>query len=223
MTFTNEHKPLFITGTDTDVGKTVVSAWLVHQFNMDYWKPIQCGDLNNTDTMKVARLSGFSTTRSNFCIHPEAYSFAQTVSPHLAARQSKLTIDLQQIRLPVTQNRLVIEGAGGVWVPVNPQQNMMDLIKHLDARVIVVSRGTLGTINHTCLTLEALRSRGIDVLGVIISGAVQHENKQAIEHFGKTRVLAELPLIETLDCASLSACKATRLLQEKLLEDKVYT
>ena len=196
-------RPVFVTGTDTCVGKTVVCAWLVNQFKLDYWKPVQCGDLDNTDTMQVAALSGYNGSDNQFRIHPETYKFRHPLSPHLASQKEGIDIDLASIAMPVTANRLIIEGAGGVLVPLNKQHTMVDLIKRFNALVLVVSRGTLGTINHTCLTLEALRLRKLTVSGVIISGITSQENKQAIEYFGRTRVLAELPYIQPLSAETL--------------------
>jgi dethiobiotin synthetase len=171
---------IFITGIGTDVGKTIVSAIVVEALEADYWKPIQAGDLDFSDTHKVK--SGISNNKSRF--HPNAYALNTPASPHLAAALDGITIDLEQIREPATTNHLVIEGAGGIMVPLNDKDCVADLI-HKDYKVIVVSRHYLGSINHTLLTIEALQNRKINVAGIIFSG---DENKATEEIIlGKTK------------------------------------
>ena len=156
---------LFITGISTDVGKTIASAIIVEALQADYWKPIQAGDLEHSDTHKVQSL--VSNTQSQF--HPNSYALQTPASPHLAAAKDGITIDLNQIQEPATTNHLVIEGAGGILVPLNDTQSVVDLIQS-DYKVIVVSRHYLGSINHTLLTIEALQNREIQVAGIIFSG-----------------------------------------------------
>ncbi len=156
---------LFITGISTDVGKTVASSIIVEALQADYWKPIQAGDLEHSDTHKVQSL--ISNTQSKF--HPNIYALQTPASPHLAAAKDGITIDLNQIREPQTNNHLVIEGAGGILVPLNETQSVVDIIQP-DYKVIVVSRHYLGSINHTLLTIEALQNRKIQVAGIIFSG-----------------------------------------------------
>jgi dethiobiotin synthetase len=156
---------LFITGIGTDVGKTVASAIITQALEADYWKPIQAGDLALSDTHKVK--SQILNSKSQF--HPNAYALNTPASPHLAAALDGVTIDLQQIKEPQTNNHLVIEGAGGVLVPLNDNDCVIDLIQK-DYKVIVVSRHYLGSINHTLLTIEALQNRKITVAGIIFSG-----------------------------------------------------
>lgn len=156
---------LFITGISTDVGKTVASAIIVEALQADYWKPIQAGDLEHSDTHKVQSL--VSNTQSQF--HPNSYALQTPASPHLAAAKDGITIDLNQIQEPETTNHLVVEGAGGILVPLNDTQSVVDLIQS-DYKVIVVSRHYLGSINHTLLTIEALQNRKIQVAGIIFSG-----------------------------------------------------
>jgi dethiobiotin synthetase len=156
---------LFITGISTDVGKTVASAIIVEALQADYWKPIQAGDLENSDTHKVQSL--ISNTQSQF--HPNSYALQTPASPHLAAAKDGITIDLNQIQEPATTNHLVIEGAGGILVPLNDTESVVDIIQP-DYKVIVVSRHYLGSINHTLLTVEALQNRKIQVAGIIFSG-----------------------------------------------------
>jgi len=156
---------LFITGIGTDVGKTITAAIVTQALEADYWKPIQAGDLDNSDSHKIQRY--ISNDKS--IIHENSYKLKTPASPHYAAEIDKITIDLKQIKEPKTDNRLVIEGAGGIFVPLNETDCIIDLIQP-DYKVIVVSRHYLGSINHTLLTLEALKSRNIKVAGIIFSG-----------------------------------------------------
>ncbi len=160
---------LFITGISTDVGKTIASAIIVEALQADYWKPIQAGDVENSDSHKIKSFVSNNVT----VIHANAYLLRTPASPHLAAAIDGVVVDLQQIKEPLTQNHLVIEGAGGVFVPLNDTECVIDLIQP-DYKVIVVSRHYLGSINHTLLTIEALRNRNIGIAGIIFSG---DENK----------------------------------------------
>jgi len=160
---------LFITGISTDVGKTITSAIIVEALEADYWKPIQAGDLDNSDSHKIK--SQISNTKSQ--IFGNSYKLNTPASPHLAAEIDGITIDLKQINEPKTNNHLVIEGAGGIFVPLNEKDSIIDLIQP-DYKVIVVSRHYLGSINHTLLTIETIKNRGFEVSGVIFSGS---ENK----------------------------------------------
>ena len=156
---------LFITGIGTDVGKTVASAIVTQALEADYWKPIQAGDLDYSDTHKVK--SQIANIKSQF--HPNAYALNTPASPHLAAELDGISIDLKKIVEPKTENHLVIEGAGGVFVPLNDKDCVIDLIQK-EYKVIVVSRHYLGSINHTLLTVEALQNRKIKIAGIIFSG-----------------------------------------------------
>jgi len=160
---------LFITGISTDVGKTITSAIVVEALEADYWKPVQAGDLDNSDSHKVK--SQISNSKSQF--YPNSYQLNTPASPHLAAEIDGITIDLKKIQEPKTDNHLVIEGAGGIFVPLNQEDSIIDLIQP-DYKVIVVSRHYLGSINHTLLTIEAIQNRGFQVAGIIFSGS---ENK----------------------------------------------
>ncbi len=160
---------LFITGISTDVGKTIASAIIVEALEADYWKPIQAGDLDNSDSHKVK--SQISNPKSQ--IFENSYQLNTPASPNLAAELDGITIDLKNITEPNTDNHLVIEGAGGILVPLNDTDCVVDVIQ-ADYKVIVVSRHYLGSINHTLLTIEALKNRKIDIAGIIFSG---DENK----------------------------------------------
>lgn len=160
---------LFITGIGTDVGKTVASAIITQALEADYWKPIQAGDLDHSDSHKVrAYISNDQTI-----IHENSYKLNTPASPHLAAAIDGITLDLKQIKEPKTKNHLVIEGAGGLLVPLNDNDCIVDLIQK-EYKVVVVSRHYLGSINHTLLTYEALKSRNITLAGIVFSG---DENK----------------------------------------------
>ncbi len=156
---------IFITGISTNVGKTICAAIITESLSADYWKPIQAGDLHNGDADCVAKyLSNQKTV-----IHPNSYALQTPASPHLAAEIDNVQIRLSEIIEPKTANHLVIEGAGGILVPLNNQDCVVDLIQN-DYKVIVVSRHYLGSINHTLLTIEALKSRNISISGIVFSG-----------------------------------------------------
>ncbi|HQE35153.1 MAG TPA: dethiobiotin synthase [Flavobacterium alvei] len=162
---------IFVTGISTDVGKTIASSIIVEALQADYWKPIQAGDLENSDSHKIK--SYISNTESKF--HTNAYALNTPASPHLAAELDGITLDLKNSKEPETKNHLVIEGAGGVLVPLNNNDCVIDLIQK-DYKVIVVSRHYLGSINHTLLTIEALKNRQLNIVGIIFSG---DENKSS--------------------------------------------
>ena len=164
---------LFITGISTDVGKTIASAIITEALEADYWKPIQAGDLDNSDSHKVK--SKISNPKSQ--IFENSYKLNTPASPHFAAAIDGIIIDLKQIQEPTTTNHLVIEGAGGILVPLNNQDCIIDLIQK-DYKVLLVSRHYLGSINHTLLTFEALKNRNIPLAGIIFSG---DENKASEE------------------------------------------
>jgi dethiobiotin synthase len=186
----------FITGTDTDVGKTLVSAWLcAHAPSYSYFKPVQSGSDVGTDTDTVKTLSPDTKT------FPSTYTLKAFLSPHHAAEDESVSIDLEAISMPPTAASSppwIVEGAGGVFVPLNHTHTMMDLIKRLSIPVLIVTRGTLGTLNHTLLTLYALKHHGISVSGIIMSGAINPRNKDSIEKYGGVPVLAHLPFIKDI-------------------------
>lgn len=193
------NRGVFVTGTDTDVGKTVVSAWLLRHLGWEYWKPVQAGVAGGTDVARVRHLSGAAAHR----FHPSAYVLREPLSPHEAARREGIEIELERFRLPVARP-LVVEGAGGVLVPLNPQALMVDLMVRLGLPVVLVSRTALGTLNHTLLSLEALRHRGVEVVGVVMCGAAAPHNRQAIEQYGQVAVVGEIPWLEPLTPETLA-------------------
>jgi dethiobiotin synthase len=191
----------FVTGTDTGVGKTVVSAMLCAALDAIYWKPIQTGTREGPDRATVIRLAGLARKRTI----PEVYRFAPPVSPHLAAQRAHVRIELQKFALPsiAPDENLIVEGAGGVLVPLNDMQLMTDLIAHLKLPVLLVARTALGTINHTLLSIAALRSARVDLRGVMMVGKPNVDNHKAIEHYGSVPVLGTLPPLRRLNRAAL--------------------
>lgn len=181
-------KRIFVAGIGTDVGKTIVSAILCEALNADYWKPVQAGLQPETDSF---RLKGLISSPS-FRVYPEAYRLATACSPHLAARIDGVEISLKKIKVPQTRKRLIIEGAGGLLVPLNEKESVIDLIMHLEAPVILVSRNYLGSINHTMLSIEALRSRSINVMGIIFNGEHNLDTEDIIASKSRLPVLAKI-------------------------------
>ena len=190
---------LFVTGTDTGIGKTVLSALLVAALDLDYWKPIQTGASEVTDRQTVIMCAGIPGERT----HPEQYIFDPPVSPHLAAELKGVEIEIERIRRPLTSRRLVIEGAGGVLVPINSKLFMLDLARHLQTSVVVASRTALGTINHTLLTIAALRKAQLEITGVVMIGKENRENVQAVERYGHVPVVGWIPWLDRVDRETL--------------------
>lgn len=189
-----------ITGTDTDAGKSVFAAGLAGHLGARYWKPVQAGLDGETDSKLVARLSGGRAT-----VLPEAYRLTTPCSPHEAARIDGVAIDLSRLALPDGDGPLVVEGAGGALVPVTDDLLFADLFARWGLPVVVAARTALGTINHSLLTLEALRARGIAVLGIAFSGDENAHSEAAIVRFGAVRHLGRLPRLDPLDASSLEA------------------
>jgi dethiobiotin synthetase len=181
-------KRYFVTGIGTDVGKTVAAAILTEALHADYWKPVQAGALDFTDTDTVMSL--VSNPASVF--HPEAYRLKMAASPHRAAAAEGIEIDLHNIKLPQTKNNMIVEGAGGLMVPLNKRFLMLDLVQQLGLEVVLVSRNYLGSINHTLLTAEVLRYRKVPVAGIIFNG---EENAASEDFIVKYTSLRRLPSI----------------------------
>lgn len=178
---------LFITGIGTDVGKTITSAIVTQALEADYWKPIQAGDLDNSDSHKIQRYICNDKT----IIHENSYKLNTPASPHLAAAIDGITIDLKQIKVPSTDNHLVIEGAGGLLVPLNDNDTIIDLIQP-DYKIIMVSRHYLGSINHTLLSFEALKSRNLNVAGIIFSGDENKATEEIILNKTKAKFIGRI-------------------------------
>lgn len=185
-----------ITGTDTEIGKTLVSALLVKSLSASYWKPTQSGLEDETDSEFVKRVSGCSDDR----IIPEIFRLTQPLSPHLSSIKDGIQIELDDFKIPDCKTEtLIIEGAGGVLVPLNWKTLQIDLFKKLNIPVVVVARTKLGTINHTLLTLEALRNREIQVHGVVLNGNFNLENRNSIEKIGNAKILGWVPPLQEIN------------------------
>ena len=178
---------LFITGIGTDIGKTVASAIITEALEADYWKPIQAGDLHDSDSHKIKAYLSNEKTK----IHPNSYALNTPASPHLAAQLDGINIDLKKIKEPTTRNHLVIEGAGGIFVPLNVTDMVIDLIQP-DYKAIVVSRHYLGSINHTLLTIEALQNRKISIAGIIFNGDENEATESVILNKCKLEMIGRI-------------------------------
>jgi len=198
----------FVTGTDTGVGKTVLSALLVAALEANYWKPVQTGAVEGTDRQWVRKWAA----PPEECLLPERYCFDPPVSPHLAAREAGDRILLDAFEFPAgPANRpWIVEGAGGVMAPMNERELMLDLMRRLGLPVVIASRTALGTINHTLLTLAALRSANVNTRGVVLIGEENLENRRAIEHYGNARILGHIPILERIDRPALRDVFARR-------------
>ena len=196
-----------VTGTDTDIGKTVFAAGLAGALSAHYWKPVQAGVDPEGDKETVARLSGIP----NAHILPEAYRLTTPASPHLAARVDGVEVRLDKLALPQVDGPLVVEGAGGVLVPVSETLLMADLFAHWQLPVILCARTALGTINHSLLSIEALRNRGVPLAGIAFIGDPHEENERIIPLLAKVPSLGRLPRLDPLDAASLKAAFAENI------------
>lgn len=192
---------LIVTGTDTGIGKTVVAAMLVLTLDAYYWKPIQSGLTDGTDTNTVATLTGISGAR----LLPEAYRLGEPLSPHRAAELDGVAIDTETLVLPKIprESRLIVEGAGGVLVPLTRSVLQIELFARWGAPVVVVARTALGTINHTLLTVEALRRREIPVRGIVFAGEENSDTQRTIGECSGVRILGRIPAMQRLDAAAL--------------------
>lgn len=179
-------KKYFITGISTEVGKTVASAIVTEALQTDYWKPIQAGELEDSDSHKIKKFISNKKT----VIHPNSYALKTPMSPHAAAEIDGVTVELSKINEPKTNNNLVIEGAGGLLVPLNNSDTILDIIK-LDYKVIVVSRHYLGSINHTLLTVKLLQEKGFDV-AIIFSGDEHKTTEEIIKKMTNVTVIGRI-------------------------------
>lgn len=190
----------FVTGIDTDAGKTIVSSILVQALGANYWKPVQSGDLHHTDTMKVQAL----VSNTDTVFYPETYRLQTPASPHYAAEIDGIYIDLAKFALPNTNKPLIVEGAGGIMVPLNKQHLILDLMKRLQLPVILVSKNYLGSINHTLLSIETLKKHQLPIAGVIFNGQPTPSTETIIQHFGNIPVLANVPLLPVVNAETIA-------------------
>ena len=193
-------RKFFVTGIGTDVGKTMVSAILTESLQADYWKPIQCGTEPQTDSQRVKQL--ISNNKS--VIHPETYKLQAPMSPHAAAAIEGVEIKLEKFKLPVTSNKnTIIEGAGGLLVPLNTTHVIADLITHLQAEVILVSQFYIGSINHTMLTANELTRRNIKVAGILFNGEYAKSSAEYILSQTNYKLLGHIPLEQEITPATI--------------------
>ncbi|MQR99116.1 dethiobiotin synthase [Gluconobacter aidae] len=198
---TNWQRGVFVTGTDTGIGKTLVSAILCRAWNATYWKPLQTGLADeNGDTPTVRDLAGLDPSR----VIPPAYAFQAPLAPLAAGDLENVTVNPGRLVLPQAQGPLVVEGAGGLMVPVREDMMIVDLIESLGLPVVLVTRSGLGTINHTLLSLEALRRRGISMTGVVPVGPLNSGNERDIARFGETQILFRVPWLDAITETSVS-------------------
>ena len=201
---------LVVCGTDTDVGKTLVSAWLVQGLQARYWKPVQSGLEGGGDSGRVQALLQLPAER----LLPEAYRLQQPVSPHWAAEQEGLTIEPERLQLPAGEDALVVETAGGLLVPLRRDWLQIEQLQCWGLPVLLVARSGLGTLNHTLLSLEALQRRQIPVLGLVLNGPLHPDNPRTLEQLGGVPVLAQLPWLEASDAGALAALLAEQWQQQ---------
>lgn len=191
---------LIVTGTDTGIGKTVFSAALARALGGYYWKPVQSGLEDETDSDAVRRLSGLPAGR----VLPEAYRLNLPASPHVSAARDSVVIEAERLLLPACEGPLVIEGAGGLLVPLSLDLLQIDIFAFWRLPVILCARTELGAINHTLLSLEAMKSRSMAVLGVAFIGPAAEETESAIVKFGGAPRLGRLPFIDPLNAQTLA-------------------
>ena len=188
-----------ICGTDTDIGKTLISSFFVRGLNSFYWKPIQSGIESETDSQAVARITKVNKTK----IINEAYIFKEPVSPHWAAEIDHKVINFQLLNLPNVDGPLIVETAGGLMVPITRNYLQIDQIKKWEIPVILVCRSKLGTLNHTLLSIEALKKRNIKTLGLVINGEKHLDNPKTLGQFSNLPIIAEFPFIQKIDSNNL--------------------
>ncbi len=189
---------VFVTGIGTDVGKTLASAVIVQALGADYWKPVQAGDLEHSDSHKIVQLCDLHTGT----IHPETYRLSQAMSPHAAAKLDNTFIDLDLIRLPESRNWLVVEGAGGLLVPLNEQSTIFDLMQKLSTPIILVARHYLGSINHTLLSLNLLKTAPLK--GIIYCGEMNQASLSIVHQREKGIPFIHIPQLDHIDRAVIN-------------------
>ncbi len=193
------NKSYFVSGISTEIGKTIASAVLVSALKADYWKPVQSGDLHHTDSMKVAHLAAGKIAQ----IHPEGFSLNTPASPHYSAEIDGVSISLKDFKLPVTDNHLVVEGAGGLMVPLNDKHLIIDLIDELQLPTILVSQNYLGSINHTLLSIEILKRRNMPIKGIVFNGPSTPSTESYIKQYTNVPVLFHLPELKEVNPRSI--------------------
>lgn len=203
----------FITGIDTNVGKTVVSSIFVRALEADYWKPIQSGDLEYSDSHKIQAWAKHPKLQ----IHPERYQLKTPASPHHAAALENVNIQVEDFELPDTENHLIVEGAGGLFVPINQKHTIIELIQQLNIPVILVASYYLGSINHTLLSLSALREKNIPIAALVFQGNTNHSSRNVILEMNKDIVS------HVIDVPSFDFKKNIQNQIEDFIEDRLKT
>ena len=188
-------KNYFITGIGTEVGKTIASAVITQALKADYWKPVQAGELNHSDQMKVEALIDNNLTK----FHPEAYKLKQPISPHAAAERDGIEIDISSLKIPHTINHLVIEGAGGLLVPLNNKDTILNLIESLKCEVILVSRHYLGSINHTLMSINVLQQKNIPIKGILFNGRENKDTESIITKMSGVNIIGRIDELDDLN------------------------
>ena len=207
------NRTFIVSGTDTGIGKTAAAAMLTLGLNAHYWKPIQSGTEDGTDTTTVRALTGLPDER----FLPEAYVLTEPLSPHRSAELDGVEIDIERLCVPRIDGALIVEGAGGLMVPVTRQLLQIDLFKHWNAPVILCARTGLGTINHTLLSVEALRARYIPLHGLLFIGGENADNIRTIADLSGARVLGRLPWLDQVDATALKTAFADHFRLEDFL------
>ena len=197
---TSKHSNLIICGTDTDIGKTFISALFVQGLKAFYWKPIQSGTSEGSDTSYIQQLLNIKRNR---CL-PEAYKFKAPVSPHWAAEKEGQSINLANLKVPNPSGPLIIETAGGLMVPLNRKILQIDQLKIWGFPVLLVAKSGLGTLNHTLLSIEALKKRNIPIKGIVLNGETHEDNPKTLMEFCNVPVLAQIPKLKEINAAILA-------------------
>tara|TARA_B100001769_G_C21900735_1_gene486388 strand:- start:41 stop:694 length:654 start_codon:yes stop_codon:yes gene_type:complete len=213
MIKTEKEFQFIICGTDTDIGKTMISAFFVRGLNSYYWKPIQSGIESDTDSKTVEKISKVNKTK----IINESYIFKNPVSPHWAAEMDGKIINFKQLNIPKVKGSLIVETAGGLMVPITRSYLQIDLIKKWSLPVILVCKSSLGTINHTLLSIEALKKRNIKILGLVINGPKHLDNPKTLKDFSGLPIIAEFPSIQKVDSKNLDILWEELNIKNKLI------
>ena len=211
-------RKIFVSGISTEVGKTVCSAILVKALQADYWKPVQSGDLHDTDSMKVAKWNSLSLPPPRF--HRETHRLTGPMSPHASAAIDGVHIKRSDFQVPATDKTLIIEGAGGLMVPLNEQDTLLDLMRDLQIPVILVFRNYLGSINHTFLSIAQLQQAGVPIAGIVFNGPSTPSTEKIILQMTKVPLLFRIPELSELSLPAID--ETARLIKPQLLKTLKY-
>jgi dethiobiotin synthetase len=210
------YRRIAIAGIHTGIGKTIASAVLAEVLGADYWKPVQAGSPDSTDTMLVKSFLRDGAKR----VHPEAVMLTEPMSPHAAAKAEGVQIDHAKFSWPITDKTLLIETAGGILSPMSDHATMADFMQHFSLPVLLISNNYLGSINHTLLSIEVLKKRGLNILGLVMNGTSNPSSEEFIETYSSVPVIARIPFFAELNSKSIQECVAA--LRGSLLEKLDY-